>query len=201
MTTETVREVAERDIGNADTPALPAGTIGLEGDRAWSACFDAFMRQFGDYRIIRGTCPTCGGSRGVERAIVVDGEVQTFSKESCPDCADTPVFVIEPAPWRDCKTVLKGMVPRGSRTVAAREEQIEKHATAVLQALLPGARVAESVGYIHDNSPGDPTFYLWAGVDTTDVDGYEVMKHQVAILATQAREEVEHAEDTENATR
>ena len=49
---ETVREVAERDIGNTDVSALPAETIGLEGDKAWSACFAAFMRLFGDLPIV-----------------------------------------------------------------------------------------------------------------------------------------------------
>ncbi|MCK4511121.1 hypothetical protein KAW64_05240 [bacterium] len=191
MTTETVRDEIDAWREGRET-AIPPG---FRNPRFWSAIsmLSERLEKRGilDARIIRGICPTCGGSKGVERAIVVDGEVQTFSKESCPDCADTPVFVIEPAAWRDCKTVLKGMVPRGSRTVKAREAQIETHAVALLQALLPGARVAEEVGSLSIEHVGDGTpIAMLIGEDGKTL-GTARTGDTIAILATQAREEVE----------
>jgi hypothetical protein len=71
--------------------------------------------------------------------------------------------------------------------------QQECGAQRALQALLPGARMAEDVGPVRYDAAPVPGVAVMAYVGERVVGGGQL----VAILATQAREEVEDAEDTE----
>ncbi|MCK4512641.1 hypothetical protein KAW64_12930 [bacterium] len=198
------------DMGNASGAVMAWQAVyNARATLAAAISIEELAFRIGEDAEVIGLCPTCGGKRYVTGAEDFPGgdEGYDVTCSRCPDCADAPVWVIEPAAMEAFVCAVHPMLVKTDVRTRAEAvlwfqtwssggfddwwERASADCVPVLQALLPGARVAESVGYIHDNSPGDPTFYLWAGMDTTDVDGYEVMKHQVAILATEAREEVE----------
>jgi hypothetical protein len=104
----------------------------------------------------------------------------------CPDCADTPVWVIEPAAWEAYSEEVEGFFGVAG---GWSEKEIEDIKLRILQAILPSARVAEEVVTLQEATAG--------GIYCRDEGLYHGPKHVVAILATQAREEVEDAEDTE----
>ena len=142
-----------------------------------------------DAEVIGLPCKTCGGSGFRTRTLDDDMGQPYHETDTCPDCTDTPVYVIAPEAWEAVATVIKA----GFAIAYAHAGEIDGDefpqtiAAEVLQALLP-ARVAKVVGHIHDNSPGDPTFYLWTDGDAADVDGYAIMAHDIAILAEQEEE-------------
>lgn len=193
-----LRELAERDIGNTDASGLPPGTIGLEGNKAWNACFDAFMRLLGDAEVIGLPCPTCGGeqfidgathlpwSKALRQSAELGGE---YIRIPCPDCPDT-TWVIAPEAWEAARFALA--CDMGAISDDDDEDANAYHGeclTRILQALLPGARVAEWVrtmkhcknllSDVDDADTARPT--VWS----TDID----VGDDIAILAKQ--EEVE----------
>lgn len=104
-----------------------------------------------DAHVIRGTCPTCGGSRKCRRCDgkgkwVYELELAMIDCDDCggsgdcPDCADAPVWVIAPEAWEAFRAAW--------RKWRKERQQIDvEHAALidVLQALLPGARRAKEV--------------------------------------------------------
>ena len=170
-----------------------------------------------DARIIRGTCPTCGGLRQVPSE-ELDGHVAMQVSEPCPDCADAPVTVIEPAAmeafvcvrsWPGFKDIRSKSAARDWHNRIAEADHFdalwadaESHALPLLQALLPGARVAEEIRVVFDGPPGAVSG-RFVEVETPDGasvnagtwhergDGLWELRISAAILATQAREEVE----------
>lgn len=117
-----------------------------------------------DARIIRGACPTCGGIGQVPATHMPAG-----ATERCPDCANTPVWVIEPAAWEafvcSCiwlKAVTKEEASRkwrmphqslGELLPGEPDEcefdewwaWVESIALSTLQALLPGVKSCKEV--------------------------------------------------------
>jgi hypothetical protein len=183
-----------------------------------------------DAHIIRGTCPTCGGSKEIQepdQAGGPDGE-SVVHREPCPDCKDTPIAVIEPAAWEAAlAAMLEQTRDELADEVVHRDEdsgltitfgQEEADATfdynadilhRALQSLIPGARVATEIvegrydGFLHEirwggerkhERHGRNIGHLLADFrDTNDAGNYFSGGEDVAvaILAPQAREEVE----------
>ena len=140
-----------------------------------------------DARIIRGTCPTCGGSG--KRKDKWAGGVREVA---CPDCADVPVFVIEPAAWEAAMGCFLVDSLRGI--------DFEDTLSRILQALLPGARVAEEVltALVMHGGIALSTAVALSSENLSVVRQFESGPHaltlrhgdDIAILATQAQEEV-----------
>lgn len=166
-------------------------------------------------------CPKCGGRGTLQVAPWSDAALREYGAAApcgtckgtgtCPDCP--PPVVIAPEAMEAAAEAMYELMrqmkeARSLRTVQAFQQPLlppwneldepskhafRLHARAALQALLPGARAAKEVGCIHDNSPGDPTFYLWTKGDAVDIDGYTLMAHDIAILKPAASKEEPHA--------
>jgi len=158
-----------------------------------------------DAHIIRGTCPTCGGSRKCQRC---DGEGKWFYElelmmidcedcggtGACPDCADVPVWVIAPEAREAMVVAVRLELTRAGITAPldiAKGCPLDKLdfaiADAVLQALLPGARRAKEVVVV--DSAGTMT------IPVRDIDGesrYEDFVEGDTIAILHNEQEKEH---------
>lgn len=110
-----------------------------------------------------GECVGCGGRGGMNGTQHVRGYAEDVYADcglcngtgTCPDCAEAPVYVIAPEAWEAAKTAVGVELIRVAYQEGegmkfdVREESLgqrtERIALAVLQVLLPGARVAEEV--------------------------------------------------------
>lgn len=133
-----------------------------------------------DAHIIRGTCATCGGS-GKRK----DKWAGAVREVACPDCADTPVWVIAPEAWeafaRALVAAASGLDETGEEWNEAMEgmweesydeavARFKERAPAVLQSILPGARRAKEVYVVTDDWEFD------AGVEVGDT--YAVLEDE-----------------------
>ena len=192
MTVETVRNVVSRFFNKerGDDPWI----IDCETAPECPVYSELKNANILDARIIRGTCPTCkdAGKPPLREATRV--ELNVPDRDPCPDCANAPVWVIEPAAWEAFVDTMTAALSEAYVAGAARPDKITDFVALrlgaqqeVLQALLPGARVAEAVGKFYD--PGNDTERPWLDCPGPMVDIEE--GDTIAILATQAREEVE----------
>jgi hypothetical protein len=140
-----------------------------------------------DARIIRGACPTCGGIGQVPATHMPAG-----ATERCPDCANTPVWVIEPAAWGAFVCAVQGALSKDAILSEPDGETVwriyEQRGVIALQALLPGARVAKEIMTV------DALGETRAAIGYLDRDVLFLSMRdgdQIAILATPARKEVE----------
>ena len=110
-------------------------------------------------RVIR-LCPTCGGTCFRTRTLYDDASQPYHETDLCPDCANAPTFVIASEAWEVFKAAYREWRDQ-EQTIAVEHAAL----TDILQALLPGARVAKEVGrFCAGNRETGEAAYLDTGV-------------------------------------
>jgi hypothetical protein len=143
----------------------------------WAALKDAGLL---DAEVI-GLCKTCGGSRSVSGAQDFPGgdEGYDVTCSPCQDCPDT-TWVIAPEAW---VAAIEAMAEHGANdgNEATKRELLrlyrctyEKELGAILQALLPGARVAKSIISIPESA--------WEVVEREDQTTVAAAPCDIAVL-------------------
>lgn len=130
-------------------------------------------------------CPVCEGTGGLSASGEYDESCPKCSGTgACPDCVGT-VSVMTKELRERAAAALYNRWPRHvpyENLSEANKDTWRASVDLTCNTVLGKTRVAKEVGRIHDSSPGDPTFYLWKEGDAPDVEGYEVMAQDIAIL-------------------